>query len=334
MNLIDRYLRAVRDHLPRGEQDDIIDELADSIVSRMEDEAATRGRPLDEEEQVALLRSMGHPMSVAARYRGDDRSVTFGRRLIGPELFPSYLKVLVANFAVTVIVLAIIVIASGGTPWSGLGGIVVPFAIQFLIVTAIFVVVDARWVRDPNGWDPRTVNAMGPDVDLSSLDGISRQLIGKAHPRAVAVTTSVVEIGLLGLSLAVWLAIGVPERFGFLAAGPGWRDVWLPATAVIVVAVATPIVTLVRPTWTRFRVAMHAFVDVATVVLGAVSLGIGSWVVLADPGTATADAARLVDLINGIVRVSIAATIVLTAINAALEIRRLLRMGREPAPLG
>jgi hypothetical protein len=329
VNLIDRYLRAVRDHLPRGQQDDIINELADSIESRMEDEAASRGRPLDEDEQVALLRSLGHPMSVAARYRGDDRSVTFGRRLIGPELFPSYLKVLVANFAVTVIVLAIVLLAGGGPVWSGFGGIVVPFAIQFVVVTAIFVVVDARWVRDPNGWDPRTVNAMGPDVDVSSLDGISRQLIGKAHPRAVAVTTSVVEIGLLGLSLGAWLAIGVPERFGFLAAGPGWRDVWVPATAVIVVALATPIVTLIRPTWTRFRVAMHAAVDVATIVIGAVSLAIGSWVVLADPGSASSDAVRLADLINGIVRVSIAATIVLTAINAALEIRRLLRMGTE-----
>ena len=50
---------------------------------------------------------------------------------------------------------------------------------------------------------------------------------------------------------------------------------------------------------------------------------------LVDPATAPDGAADLVELIDGIVRVSIAATIVLTAINAALEIRRFVRLGRE-----
>ena len=44
MTLVDRYLRAVRDHLPRAEQDDIINELSDNLQSRMEDEAAEIGR--------------------------------------------------------------------------------------------------------------------------------------------------------------------------------------------------------------------------------------------------------------------------------------------------
>ena len=79
MTLVERYVRAVRDFLPRGQQDDITNELSDSIQSRFEDEAAARGRPLTEDEQVAILRSLGHPMAVAARYRGDDRSVRFGR---------------------------------------------------------------------------------------------------------------------------------------------------------------------------------------------------------------------------------------------------------------
>ena len=71
MTLVDRYLRAVRDHLPRGQQDDIIDELSDSIQSQIEDQEANLGRPLGEDEQVALLRGFGHPMAVAARYRGE-----------------------------------------------------------------------------------------------------------------------------------------------------------------------------------------------------------------------------------------------------------------------
>ena len=107
MTLVDRYLRAVRDHLPRAEQDDIINELADNLHSRIEDEAAHRGHALDETEEAAILKEFGHPMAVAARYRGDERSVTFGRRLIGPELFPAYMKVLAVNVAMTLLIAAI-----------------------------------------------------------------------------------------------------------------------------------------------------------------------------------------------------------------------------------
>ena len=78
MTLVDRYLRAVRDYLPRGQQDDIINELSDNLQSRIEDEDAARGRPLAETEEAAILKEFGHPMAVAARYRGDERSVTFG----------------------------------------------------------------------------------------------------------------------------------------------------------------------------------------------------------------------------------------------------------------
>lgn len=323
--LIDRYLRAVRDHLPRAQQDDIINELSDSLHSRFEDEEAARGRPLGSDEQAAILKGFGHPMAVAARYRGDERSVTFGRRLIGPELFPTYMKVLAVNVAITLLI-GVIALVAGATIWSGFAGILVPLAIQFTIVTAIFVFIDARWVRNPDGWDPRTVSSMGPDVDVSSIDGIATQLIGKEHRRAVAVTTSVLEMGLIALTLTVALAIGVPDRIGFLASGPGWRDVFVPAIAVLVFALVTPIVTIVRPRWTRFRVAAHAGIDLAMIAIGVVSLAVGQWVVLADPATASAGEADLVRLINDIARVSIAATIVLTAVTAALGIRRLVRM--------
>jgi hypothetical protein len=335
MTLVERYLRAVRDFLPRGQQDDIINELSDSIQSRIEDEEASLGRPLVEAEEVAILRSLGHPMAVAARYRGDERSVRFGGQLIGPELFPTYLTVLRINLAVTLIIGAVSLIV-GGSLWAAIAGIVVPFVIQFSIVTLVFIWVDRRWLRDPDGWDPRTVNSMGPDVDVSTLDGLAAQLIGKQHTRAVAITTSVLEIGLLSVALAAWLAIGLPAQIGFMKPGPGWTAVWPAASAVIVFALAIPVVNLFRPAWTRFRVAGHALTDIASIAILAVSLALGSWVVLVDPAGATADQRELVDLINTIVRISVALTLVLTVINAALEIRRLVQIERArtgPAPV-
>lgn len=331
--LIERYLRAVRDHLPRAEQDDIINELADNLHSRIEDEAASRGHALDETEEAAILKEFGHPMAVAARYRGDERSVTFGQRLIGPELFPAYMKVLAVNVAITLLI-AVIALVAGATIWSGFAGILVPLAIQFTIVTAIFVFIDRRWIRDPDGWDPRTVNSMGPDIDVSTLDGIANQLLGKAHTRAVGVTTSILEIGVIAVVLTVALQIGVPGRIGFMEPGPGWRDFFVPAITILVAAFVTPIVNLLRPRWTRFRVASHAAVDLAVIALGIVSLALGNWVVLSDPATATAHQANVVEAVNTIVRISVAGTIVLTAVTAALEVRRLLRMRGTRATTG
>ena len=141
-------------------------------------------------------------------------------------------------------------------------------------------------------------------------------------------TTSVLEIGLLAIALTSWLAIGLPEQIGFVKPGPGWTDVWPAATVVILFALAIPVVNLFRPTWTRFRVAGHALTDIASIAILAVSLTLGSWVVLVDPAGATAEEQDLLELINTIVRISVAFTLVLTAINAVLEVRRFVRMGR------
>ena len=46
MNLLDRYLQAVRFFLPRRQQDDIVRELSENLLSQMEDRAEELGRPL------------------------------------------------------------------------------------------------------------------------------------------------------------------------------------------------------------------------------------------------------------------------------------------------
>ena len=48
MNLLDRYLQAVRFFLPRRQQDDIVRELSENLLSQMEDRAEELGRPLTE----------------------------------------------------------------------------------------------------------------------------------------------------------------------------------------------------------------------------------------------------------------------------------------------
>lgn len=87
MELLDRYLQAVRFWLTRAQQNDIIEELGDDLRSQIEDREAALGRPVNEDEMAAILQQMGHPMRVAARYQPQ-------QSLIGPTLFPLYKFVL------------------------------------------------------------------------------------------------------------------------------------------------------------------------------------------------------------------------------------------------
>jgi hypothetical protein len=87
MELLDRYLQAVRKYLPLRRQDDIIAELRANMESQIEDRESELDRPLTQGEFDDFLRKMGHPMLVASRYQPQ-------QYLIGPTMFPMYLWVL------------------------------------------------------------------------------------------------------------------------------------------------------------------------------------------------------------------------------------------------
>ncbi|HWQ87943.1 HAAS signaling domain-containing protein [Brevundimonas sp.] len=101
MDMIDRYLNAVAAQLPQDERADIVAELRDLILSRFEAKEEELGRALTEDEQEAILREIGHPLVVSARYRkGPDH-------LVGPELFPYWLFGVKAGLLVLLAVQAI-----------------------------------------------------------------------------------------------------------------------------------------------------------------------------------------------------------------------------------
>lgn len=82
MDMIDTYLEVVAAQLPKDKAEDIVTELRDEVLARKEDREEALGRDLDEAELEVLLREVGHPLVVAARY--SDRP----QGLIGPELYP------------------------------------------------------------------------------------------------------------------------------------------------------------------------------------------------------------------------------------------------------
>jgi hypothetical protein len=82
MDLIEEYLRAVALLLPKEQRDDIVAELRDTILTRVEAREAELGRKLTPDETEAVLREIGHPLVIAARYREGPQS------LVGPALYP------------------------------------------------------------------------------------------------------------------------------------------------------------------------------------------------------------------------------------------------------
>jgi len=82
MTLKERYLKAVAAQLSGKTRDDIIAELDDAILTRMEAREAELGRPLTEADEEAVLRETGHPLTVAAQYGSGPHHV------VGPELYP------------------------------------------------------------------------------------------------------------------------------------------------------------------------------------------------------------------------------------------------------
>lgn len=105
MTLTEKYLRAVAAQLPAEAREDVIAELRDDLMSRMEDREAALGRPLTEGEEEAVLREMGHPLAVAARFGAGPHHV------VGPELYPWWMFGVKTALTVLVIITVIGVIA-------------------------------------------------------------------------------------------------------------------------------------------------------------------------------------------------------------------------------
>ncbi|ESQ77158.1 hypothetical protein [Asticcacaulis sp. AC402] len=82
MTMLEDYLRAVSRLLPRSKREDIVAELRDEILTRIEAKEAELGRPMNDGETEQLLRDFGHPIVVAARYRDGPQ---YG---VGPALYP------------------------------------------------------------------------------------------------------------------------------------------------------------------------------------------------------------------------------------------------------
>jgi hypothetical protein len=188
MQLLDRYLTAIKFWLPKKQSKDIVAELEANLRAEIEDRAAALGRPLTEDEIAAILKEHGAPILVASRYQQETRTITLGAQLIGPIVFPFYwtaIKVTLLLLLIPGVVPAVVLgTQAHGQPFSQLGHALVRVAWlclpALLLVTLVFAAIDFALRRfgilDRKDWDPRQLPATATQAKQvrrsSSIAGI------------------------------------------------------------------------------------------------------------------------------------------------------------------
>ncbi|HTV83167.1 MAG TPA: hypothetical protein VME18_10990 [Acidobacteriaceae bacterium] len=324
MELIDRYLQAVRFWLPRRQQDDIVAELSEDIHAQVEERQAALGRPLTDIDVEELLRRRGSPVLVASRYLPQES-------LIGPLLFPIYRFVIVVvticvagsiglSWLVALIIRSLGIVAgrpgvaNPGALWSSLW---VSLFCSAGVVTLIFAILERTEAkaRLPRTWNPRTLPPLRP-----------------AHliPRS----SSVIEFA-VSLCLLVWWGLNMASpltlRFGALrvALAPGWTWIFLSILVFALGNTALSAVNLMRPWWTTRRVASRLSLDALGSVIFCGLLRANIVTGVAWPGATPEQAGAAVIGVNHwlaqMFPYAIAACLVIFAVNAW----RLIRVKRR-----
>jgi hypothetical protein len=287
MELIERYLKTLKSGLPDDQKEDIVQELSENIYSEIEEQEAELGRPVTQEEVKELLKRHGNPLVVASRYRQDQRSLSFGKQLIGPTLFPYYTKVLSFNLGLTTVIILVIFtgILAGGKMVGVGGGFSILFwnlLIQFVVITAIFTAMEQYAARYPDRWD------VGSGTPLQ-LRGMEERPEGGRISRS----SSFSQIVGLGVSI-VWLrAIQTHPLliFGpaaaFMRLAPVWFQVYPAVVFLYMVLMVQAAVNFARPDWVRLPHLARAITSAMWLVLYVVLFRAGTWVVAtsnASPG--------------------------------------------------
>jgi hypothetical protein len=257
MDLINRYLQAVKFWLPKNQKQDIVAELTEDLRSQVEDREAELGRKLNETEVAELLRQRGRPVLVANQFRPQ-------QNLIGPVLFPIYLFVLklVAAFYMVPWILVWIgiaifrpthsgqsLIATIGLFWTSFWPVTLFWVGGVTIVFAILERVQQK-SKFMEKWDPRKL----PPV---------------RDPNRIPLSTSVTELTANAVLCSWWLwwAGGhwYPAQVHFatvtVTLAPVWRYFFWGYLLMYVVNIVSSTINTFRPYWTTERAAFRLLSD-------------------------------------------------------------------------
>lgn len=283
MELLDRYLQAVEFWLPRKQQKDIIAELRDDLNSQIEEKESALGRPLNEDEIVALLQQTGHPLKVAARYQPQ-------QSLIGPMLFPVYkfvlkmvsLFYLLPSFLVWIALVLFVPQYHAENVFlealRGYAGMWTNAFVIFAIITLIFAGAERFQGRIHvlQQWDPRKLPAPS------------------THKERISRTETISELIFSILFIWGWLALRGTAHAMFapaekiLTLNPALAAYYWLVLAPASLGLAQQAVNFFRPEWTWLRPPARFFSTALTAVIAILMMRLYPYFTVT--GSAAADA--------------------------------------------
>lgn len=234
MDLLARYLQAVKFWLPRGVQDDIAAELAEDLRSKAEEQEDALGRKLSEAEWEAMLKRRGRPIVVASSYLPQ-------RSLIGPMLYPIYTFVLKLALLCSLLPTAIALIAMQHSGISIIGTLWTAGISTACAVTCIFALIERTFARNEKWlaeWDLKQLPPMRDSDHISRL-------------------TSVIEL-VFSVGFVAW---GIVALFSWRALTPMGQTVLAGFLFMVAVSSSISAVNIWRPYWTRKRHIARAGVN-------------------------------------------------------------------------
>ncbi len=319
MDLLDRYLAAVRRNLPAKDADDIIAELRDVLLAQAEEREERYGHV----DWTGLLREFGHPLTVAARYRPQ-------QWLIGPELYPFYLyflKMIGGIVAVVVIVSAVgkAVLHAGppgemivdllGALWSSLAGTVGAVTIVFALVER-YGGVDRHF----RNWKPG---------ELPELPDLS-QLVGDKPKKRWEAAFEVA----LGILVLLWWAGAVQLPFPLhnsdfrLELAPVWTQLYWPILILLAGRLVYDALRWLHPRG-RWLIGLFGITTaVGGVILAALLHRAGQWATVVPLNMAAEQAAKLQESLNLALGIAIVVVAIIWTLQCLGELWRWMRGAR------
>lgn len=312
MELLDRYLAAVRSNLPSARADDITAELRGELLDQVEAREAALGRPLDRTETGELLKAFGRPVVVATRYRDH-------QQLIGPEVYPFYLHALRVVAVITLAVLlfsALVPIVTGNQDFarafaralSKAWGALLP---AFGIVTLVFAVVERTGA--PRAW----------------LDDWKPEQLPANPQRKKSPWELPFDFG-INLFVLLWMLGVIPipvahARNGLhIEPGQVWMQFYWPILGVVVAQLGLTLLDWLRPAWIRLRALLGVALAIGGLALVSLLLARGPWAIVTATTATAAEAARAAAGINGAIRIALTVALIATGIRLALGLYRLV----------
>jgi hypothetical protein len=355
-DLVEKYLNSIKRLLPAGQQDDIAAELADEIQSRIEDEESRLGRKQTPAEVEAILKSLGSPAAVAARYGAN-------RYLIGPVVFPVYWLALrtlltIVLFAVTAGgVIRIAVSAARGEPTSVAHGFVdligqLTYCAIFVVGFVTVVAVAIERIRPDlleGDWLVERLSRASDGLAQAADRGVARRR-GRRSRRLRRSPPQVRVEGAFGLvinlALFVWLAgfIAAPEAYpDYLSpdywiqtTGLAFTPIWREQLFALVLAgtaarVILHLVMLLWPGSQRRLAAAKLLQDLAAVALTVVAVQAGP---LFEPARSLATAPKVDYVLHElefVLRLGFTVAAVVGGLDALYSLWRLVGPRLKPA---